>query len=102
MATSSLLPGYLGKPHTVVLSYHITEGRDECILRSELMILLRYMIGKARSSIDNQIVPVLCISVRAQYLRVLEAYYDGKKMHINYGPPVHVNGGLPKRNSRNE
>ncbi|KAK2813608.1 hypothetical protein FQN50_000003 [Emmonsiellopsis sp. PD_5] len=98
--SSGHIYGFENAPHVIVASIHKTQGREEYILRSELMILLRYMIGKTRKFVNHQITPVLSISVRAQFLRVTEAYYDGEKVHINYGPPIHINGELSQEETQ--
>lgn len=52
--------GYNNSPHTVVMSYHINDASSKYILRSELILLLHYMIWKGRKevSLESDIVPV--------------------------------------------
>ncbi|KAK2873243.1 hypothetical protein FQN49_002499 [Arthroderma sp. PD_2] len=83
---------YKNAPHLIVDSLHVSirDGTKKYILRSELMILLRLMVLKGRRTETRRhaIVPVLLISIRPDQFVIIEAYYDGKHAHVNYGEPI--------------
>ncbi|KAE8153498.1 hypothetical protein BDV25DRAFT_149264 [Aspergillus avenaceus] len=67
-------------PHIKAVMYSNQEGKEHEILRSELLIILRLMLGqlKKRRFIRHMIAPVLLLSFMGKRGRAIEAYFDGQ------------------------
>ncbi|PLB44885.1 hypothetical protein P170DRAFT_513009 [Aspergillus steynii IBT 23096] len=68
-------------PHTKAVIYNNLEGKNQHILRGELLIILRLMLGQLRKRrFHHMIAPVLVISFMGKCGRAIEAYFDGRKL----------------------
>ncbi|KAJ5577956.1 uncharacterized protein N7459_006920 [Penicillium hispanicum] len=70
-------------PHSKVVSYNNLNGNDHELLRGELLIILRLMLGQLRKRrlLEHMMAPVLLFSLMGpQHARAIEAYYDGKNL----------------------
>ncbi|EGE03869.1 hypothetical protein TMEN_2664 [Trichophyton mentagrophytes] len=92
---------YKNAPHLMIKAIHqITrDGTEKYILQSELMILLRLIVMKSRRSEtqSHAIIPVLLISIRPHHYVIIEAYYDGRNIHVNYGKPIAMSEEMPPK-----
>ncbi|EFR00797.1 hypothetical protein MGYG_09028 [Nannizzia gypsea CBS 118893] len=87
-------------PHLMVMSLHWVneDNTEKLILRSEL-ILIRLIVFKGRKDEKepHDIIPALLISVRPYQYVIIEAYYDGKDVHENYGEPIAMSDKVPPK-----
>ncbi|PYI33271.1 hypothetical protein BP00DRAFT_424123 [Aspergillus indologenus CBS 114.80] len=69
-------------PHSKAAIYNNMEGVHHKLLRGELLILLRMMLGrlKKRPLLEHMIAPVFMVSFMGKRARAIEAYYDGQHL----------------------
>ncbi|RAH47534.1 uncharacterized protein BO95DRAFT_441066 [Aspergillus brunneoviolaceus CBS 621.78] len=67
-------------PHSKAAIYNNMEGDHHRLLRGELLILLRVMLGRLRKRplLEYMIAPVFMVSFMGKRARAIEAYYDGQ------------------------
>ncbi|PYI27689.1 hypothetical protein BP00DRAFT_429048 [Aspergillus indologenus CBS 114.80] len=75
------MPGR-GFPHMMAVIYNDLEVENQEILRGELLIILRMMIGqfRLRRLLGHMIIPVMIISFMGKSARAIEAYFDGERL----------------------
>ncbi|OGM46183.1 hypothetical protein ABOM_004860 [Aspergillus bombycis] len=72
-------------PHTKAIVYNNVNTTDQAILRGELLLILRLMIGQLRKRrfIRHMVAPVLLFSiVGPQHARIIEATFDGSNLNL--------------------
>lgn len=70
-------------PHSKTMSYNNLNGNNNELLRGELLIILRLMLGQLRKRrlLGHMMAPVLLFSLMGpQHARAIEAYHDGQHL----------------------
>ncbi|PKY07860.1 hypothetical protein P168DRAFT_286044 [Aspergillus campestris IBT 28561] len=69
-------------PHSKAVIYNDVEAHNQHLLRGELLILLRIMLGQMRKRrfLHHMIAPILLISFMGKRGRVIEGYFDGERL----------------------
>ncbi|KAL5332558.1 hypothetical protein BJX70DRAFT_404472 [Aspergillus crustosus] len=80
-------------PHVKMVVQHDMEGKEETLLRSEILAILASMVSRLSPNMgnlkDHMTIPVMMISVcRPLHARVLVAYFDGSHLIIQKTPLV--------------
>ncbi|OQE06108.1 hypothetical protein PENVUL_c020G04900 [Penicillium vulpinum] len=71
-----------GFPHTKAFIYNDMDATDESILRGELLVILRLMLGQLRKRrlLHHRKAPVFLVSFMGKRARAFESYFNGQAL----------------------
>ncbi|WPH01060.1 Hypothetical protein R9X50_00389500 [Acrodontium crateriforme] len=86
-----------GEPHISCLLAHdvpMTGKYKDCVPRGELLSILRLMVERALDTTwqDCAVLPVFVYSFSADYVRITQAHFDGKRLQLRRTEPVSIVG----------